>query len=62
MRGNQPVLNRLALVQVWPTADQARLTGIVGLYAPQRAAYEVKADQGLLLHPTSDPSPYRSDW
>ncbi len=67
LRGNQPVLNRLALVQVWPSADQARLTGIVGLYAPQRAMYEVKADQGLLLHPASDPNPYRStgdtsDW
>jgi hypothetical protein len=67
LRGNQPVLNRLALVQVWPTSDQARLTGIVGLYAPQRAVYEVKADQGLLLHPTSDALPYQSsgdtsDW
>lgn len=67
LRGNQPVLNRLALVQVWPSANQARLTGIVGLYAPQRAMYEVKADQGLLLHPTSDSTPYQStgdtsDW
>ena len=58
LRGNQPVLNRLALVQVWPTSGQARLTGIVGLYAPQRALYEVKADQGLLLHTTTDTTPY----
>jgi hypothetical protein len=58
LRGNQPVLNRLALVQVWPTSNQARLTGIVGLYAPQRALYEVKADQGLLLHTTTDTTPY----
>ncbi len=67
LRGNQPVLNRLSLVQVWPSANQARLTGIVGLYAPQRAMYEVKADQGLLLHPTTDSTPYQStgdtsDW
>ncbi len=61
MRGNEPAINRLALVQVWPTADRARLTGIVGLYAPQRAAYEVKADQGLLLHPPLDDRPYQRD-
>ncbi len=61
MRGSEPVINRLALVQVWPTADRARVTGILGLYAPQRAAYEVKADQGLLLHPPLDDRPYRPD-
>jgi hypothetical protein len=67
LRGNQPMLNRLALVQVWPSSNQARVTGIVGAYAPQRAVYEVKAEQGLLLHPVSDSMPYRtasdtSDW
>jgi hypothetical protein len=61
MRGADPALTRLALVQVWPTADRARVTGVVGLYAPQRAAYEVKADQGLLLHPPYDDRPYGPD-
>ena len=61
MRGRDPVISRLALVQVWPNADRARVTGIVGLYAPQRAAYEVKADQGLLLHPPLDDRPYGPD-
>jgi hypothetical protein len=60
LRGSEPVINRLALIQVWPNADRARLTGIVGLYAPQRAAYQVKAEKGLLLHPPSDDVPYRS--
>lgn len=61
MRGSEPVINRLALVQVWPNTERARVTGLVGLYAPQRAAYEVKAEQGLLLHPPFDNRPYRSD-
>ncbi|HTP10795.1 MAG TPA: hypothetical protein VMP08_21225 [Anaerolineae bacterium] len=61
MRGNEPALNRLALVQVWPASNRARVTGIVGLYAPQRAAYGVKADQGLLLHPPYDDRPYSSE-
>jgi hypothetical protein len=61
MRGSEPAINRLALVQVWPTADRARVTGIVGLYAPQRAAYEVKAEQSFLLHPPYDDRPYQSD-
>jgi hypothetical protein len=61
MRGSDPAINRLALVQVWPTANRARVTGIVGLYAPQRAAYEVVAAQGLLLHPPLDDRPYGSD-
>lgn len=61
MRGNEPALNRLALVQIWPNADRARVTGIVGLYAPQRAAYEVKTEQGLLLHPPLSNQPNRPD-
>jgi hypothetical protein len=61
MRGSNPALNRLALVEVWPTADRARVTGIVGLYAPQRAAYEVTAAPGLLLHPPLDDRPYGPD-
>jgi hypothetical protein len=58
MRGSDPAINRLALVEVWPTADRARVTGIVGLYAPQRAAYAVKAADGLLLYPPYNNVPY----
>jgi hypothetical protein len=66
-RGSQPVLNRLALVQVWPSSSQAHVTGMVGLYAPQRARYELKSDQAVFLHPVSDSSSYNSvkdtsDW
>lgn len=61
MRGSEPAVNRLALVEVWPNADRARVTGIVGLYAPQRAPYEVKAAEGLLLHPPYDDRPYVTD-
>ncbi len=66
MRGSDPVISRLALIEVWPGSDRARVTGIVGLYAPQRAAYEVTADQGVLLHPPLNEQPYgtsdTTDW
>jgi hypothetical protein len=58
MRGTDPAINRLALVEVWPTSDQARVTGIVGLYAPQRAAYSVSAADGFLLNPAYNDLPY----
>jgi hypothetical protein len=61
MRGSEPAINRLALVEVWPSADRAHVTGIVGLYAPQRAAYTIKAADGLMLYPPYDDRPYASN-
>jgi hypothetical protein len=65
-RGSDPVISRLALIEVWPSSDRARVTGIVGLYAPQRAAYEVTAERGVLLHPPLNDQPYgtsdTTDW
>ena len=58
LRGTEPALSRLALVQIWPDAPQAQVTGIVGVYAPQRATYEITATHGLLLHPPFDDRPY----
>jgi hypothetical protein len=58
MRGTEPAINRLALIEVWPTSERAQATGIVGVYAPQRAAYTVKAMDGLLLQPPYNDLPY----
>lgn len=61
MRGNSPVLNRLAIVQVKPGAALAEMDGIVGVYSPSRSTYRLKSGAGLLLHPI--PSYDRSsDW
>ena len=46
VRGNRSVRDGAGPgASLWPTSDQARVTGIVGLFAPQRAVYVVKADQ-----------------
>lgn len=51
-RSQNPVLNRLAIVQAWPNdSNQARLDGIVGLYSPYRAIYQVNFGPGALPHP-----------
>lgn len=62
LRGSEPVINRLALVEVWPAAARAHVTGVVGLYAPQRTAYAVQTEGNLLLRPPLETRPYvRSD-
>lgn len=51
LRGSQPVLSRLAVVQVWPEENRARATGVAGLFSPYRAAYQLTIDHNLLAHP-----------
>lgn len=50
-RGNQVLLNRLAVIQVWQDADQARVDGVVGVYSPTRSTYQVEAASPTLLYP-----------
>lgn len=56
-RGRQPVINRLAVVQTWTDngsfLPQARVNGILGVYAPRRAAYNLETgkSEGWLLRP-----------
>ncbi len=39
-RGQLPILNRLAVVQVW-SDDSARFDGLVGVYSPERTLYRL---------------------
>src|SRR5260370_82991 len=51
VRGGQASLHRLAVVQVWPNADQAQVDGLVGVFSPRRTAYDVVFGPGLLARP-----------
>ncbi len=56
LRGTQATLNRLAVVQVWPDRDRARIDGLVGVLSPRRAVYQVIAPAGLTLRPLPEAS------
>lgn len=55
-RGSLPVISRLAVIQVWPGQDQARLDGLVGVFSPSRQTYTLMVAPGLSLHPLRDSS------
>jgi hypothetical protein len=51
VRGGQASLHRLAVVQVWPNADEAQVDGLVGVFSPRRTAYDVVFGPGFLARP-----------
>lgn len=51
IRGGQARLNRVAVVQVQPGAEVARVDGLVGIFSPSRSNYEVALNGGLAAHP-----------
>jgi hypothetical protein len=61
MRGGQPVLNKLSIIQVRPGASEAQVDGIVGVFSPARGTYNLKAGSNYLLHPLSESQSQR-DW
>jgi hypothetical protein len=61
MRGGQPVLNKLAIIQVRPGASEAQVDGVVGVFSPVRGTYNLKAEGNYLLHPLSE-SQSQSEW
>lgn len=63
IRGRQPVLNRMALVQVWPDSQQAHVDGVVGLFSPRRDTYPVEIGSTFLAHPLPSEHPVAGrDW
>ncbi len=50
-RGRDPVLERLAVVQVWPDSETAHVDGIVAVYSPRRLNYDVTVGENFLLRP-----------
>jgi hypothetical protein len=61
MRGGQPVLNKLSIIQVRPGASEAQVDGIVGVFSPARGTYNLKAGSSYLLHPLSESQSQR-EW
>jgi len=55
-RGSRVILNRIAIVQVWPDVPQARIDGVLGIYSPTRSTYQAEVNAPALLHPL--PSDY----
>jgi hypothetical protein len=50
-RGNQPIIHRLAIVQVWPDIPQATVHGLVGIYSPRRGTYQGEINGQFLASP-----------
>jgi hypothetical protein len=51
IRGNEPIVNQLAIVQVWPGNQDAQLDGLVGVFSPNREQYNLEIGNGYLAHP-----------
>jgi hypothetical protein len=49
-RGYLPILNRLAVVQVYPGVPQARIDGMIGVFSPSRDTYRLDFRSNLSPH------------
>jgi hypothetical protein len=57
IRGQQAVVNRLAVVRSWPGAGHAQVDGLLGLFSPQRGSYQLVVEAPFLAHAIpADPS------
>jgi hypothetical protein len=50
IRGNRPQLNRLAIVQVIPGTEFSQVDGLVGVFSPNRATYDLIIADDFLAH------------
>ena len=50
-RGTRPIINHLAIVQVWPDREQASVMGLVGVFSPNRSEYTIETEGDFLAHP-----------
>ncbi len=46
-RNDTPLFNRLAVTQSWDGAPYAHSAGLIGLYSPARASYDIQARDGF---------------
>lgn len=51
LRGSHAIVHRLAMVQVWPDGDDARVSGALGIWSPRRTRYDVDLGEGFLVRP-----------
>jgi hypothetical protein len=56
IRGSRAIVHRLAVVQVWPDSDVAKIDALVGVWSPRRATYDVSVGPDFLAQPL--PSDY----
>ncbi|MBI5928266.1 MAG: hypothetical protein HY862_03090 [Chloroflexi bacterium] len=49
LRGNSATVSHLAIVQVFPDSDTARVDGLVGVFSPRRTSYNLEAPTGITL-------------
>lgn len=49
LRGNSATVSHLAIVQVFPDSDTARVDGLVGVFSPRRTSYNLEAPSGITL-------------
>lgn len=49
LRGNTATVSHLAIVQVFPDSDTARVDGLVGVFSPRRTSYNLEAPDGITL-------------
>ena len=49
LRGTQPIINRLAVIQLWPGQARARVDGLLGLVSPHRGFYDMTLGDGLTI-------------
>ena len=64
-RGSSVVLNRLAVMQVWPGTERALVHELVGIFSPYRARYDLEVPAPFLPHPfpqTGYSSAGNTDW
>lgn len=51
LRGSRAIIHRVAMVQSWPDSEVARVDGMVGLWSPRRATYDVLVGESFLAQP-----------
>lgn len=51
LRGSRAIVHRLAVVQSWEGSDVATVDGLIGVWSPRRARYDVELEPGLLARP-----------
>jgi hypothetical protein len=58
LRGSQATLHRLAIVQVWPDSEWARVDQLVGVFSPRRADYDLEFAEQFLARPMPSEGSY----
>jgi len=51
LRGSRIIVHRLAVVQSWSGDEAARVDGLVGIWSPRRARYDVELAPGFMARP-----------